>query len=202
MNYKIGSIDYLKRARIQLDSKTCEGLFYAAFELRSGIEARMQEYLEGHKHISKRKKEEWRLGNLDKTILKYFGDTNRVTQVIVHQCEKPEDKIIVYYTPVTPELIKLGQKLGDLLHAQKTSIPKDSEFWDSTRSNLEKAYKLLKISNQGSLMGPPVFLNKKEGKVNMIANPESSEELSKMQSMMQKGKQMQFEIKHLDEFPT
>ena len=44
--YKITSRDYLSRARICLDEGSNRFLFYAAFELRCGIEARMREYLE------------------------------------------------------------------------------------------------------------------------------------------------------------
>jgi len=66
--YGFASDAYLQRARSQLDSGTCEGLFYAAYELRCGIEARMREYLDGHDHISKGQKEEWKLGKLNKAV--------------------------------------------------------------------------------------------------------------------------------------
>jgi len=55
--YNVDSKNYLKRARSQLDSQSYEGLFYAALELRYGIEARIKEFLESHTHIpNKRKK--------------------------------------------------------------------------------------------------------------------------------------------------
>ena len=52
MDYRIHSRDYLQRARKRLDSGTPDALFHAAFELRCGIEARMQQYLEAQEHIS------------------------------------------------------------------------------------------------------------------------------------------------------
>jgi hypothetical protein len=45
-DYGISSRDYLARARGELVSGRPERLFYAAFELRAGIEQRLHEYLE------------------------------------------------------------------------------------------------------------------------------------------------------------
>src|SRR5436190_2225371 len=60
-SYGIDSVDYLRRARARLDEGTCEGLFYAAFELRSGTEARLQEYLDAREDVAKHKKKGWKI---------------------------------------------------------------------------------------------------------------------------------------------
>jgi hypothetical protein len=52
MGYGIHSRSYLKRARQRLDEGYPESLFYAAFELRCGVESRMKEYLDAQDHIS------------------------------------------------------------------------------------------------------------------------------------------------------
>ena len=198
--YKIGASNYLKRARKQLDSHSYEGLFYAAFELRCSIESRMKEYLENHPHIPSKRKKQWKLSSLDKTVLRYFGDTNRITRVIINQAEPPNETLIFYYTPVTPELISIGQKLGDLLHAQTILSTKEEEFWKTTREMLEKAYKLSEIASKGTLMGPPLW--EEEGKtVTMIFSPYSDKEMKAYQKIIHKGSQFTAEIKHLDEFP-
>ena len=51
--YAIGSRDYLARARRRSSEGSAEALFYAALEVRSGVEARMQEYLEAQQHVSR-----------------------------------------------------------------------------------------------------------------------------------------------------
>lgn len=56
MEYSINSKAYLNRARKRLDENTKEGLFYAAFELRSGIASRLLQYWEANKHIHQMKK--------------------------------------------------------------------------------------------------------------------------------------------------
>lgn len=189
------------KERIQLDRQSYEGLFYAAFELRCGIEARIKEYIEGHSHIPTKRKKEWRLSNLNKTILKYFGDTDRVTQVVIHLPKPPLEKVVYYYTPVTPELIGIGQKLGDLLHVQAQNHSPEDEFWKTTKDMLENAYKLLEISNKGTLMGPPLG-NKKRKSAMMVLRSSSDEETESLKKIMQKGNQFTAEIKHLNEFPA
>jgi len=198
--YNVDSKSYLKRARSQLDRHSYKGLFYAALELRFGIEARIQEYLESHTHIPNKRKKEWQLSHLDKTILKYFGDTNRVTKVIIRPSKSPSKEMVCYYTPVTPELISIGQRLGDLLHVQtKHHSPKDG-FWKTTKGMLEKAYKLLEISNKGTLMGPPLWKEKGKSAV-MVLMGSSDEETESYHKTMQKGDRIVATIEHLNKFP-
>ncbi len=68
MDYKISSRDYLKRAKKRLDEGSLESLFYASFELRCGVEARMQEYLAAQKDVSKKKKHGWKIPKSAKSL--------------------------------------------------------------------------------------------------------------------------------------
>ncbi len=199
-SYGFASDDYLQRARNQLDSKTYVGLFYAAFELRCGIEARMREYLDGYDHIPEGQKKEWKLRKLSKAVERNFGDPNRVTEVTIWSNKCPTQKYTAYYTPVTPELIELGKQLGDLLHARKKYISPQSSFWTTTRKKLEQVYQLLEISTKGILMGPPIWDKKKM--VKLIISPNCDEEIQGYQAIMKKGDQIIMEIEHLDEFPA
>ena len=61
MGYGVHSESYLERARKRLDEGTLEGLFYAALELRCGVEARLHQYLEAYKRIALKKKRKWRI---------------------------------------------------------------------------------------------------------------------------------------------
>jgi hypothetical protein len=49
MPYGIHARDYLTRARLRLDEQSPAGLFYAAFELRCGIESRLRQYIEAQR---------------------------------------------------------------------------------------------------------------------------------------------------------
>ncbi len=70
--YEISSRDYLRRARECVREDSVSSLFYAALEVRSGIEARMQEYLEVWDHIAKKKKRGWRIVDLGRNVENSF----------------------------------------------------------------------------------------------------------------------------------
>ena len=137
---------------------------------------------------------------LNKAVGKFFGDTNRVTEVTISTKQNPGEKCVAYYTPVTPELIKLGQQLGDLLHARKIYIPPEDSFWKTIRDTLERAYDLLETSTKDILMGPPIWLKSKK-RAGMIISSACEEETELYQKLFKKGDVIIVEIKHLDEFP-
>lgn len=66
MSYGTHSKDYLTRARQRLDEGSPESLFYAAFELRCGIEARLQQYEEALANIAKIRRAGWRIPKVAK----------------------------------------------------------------------------------------------------------------------------------------
>lgn len=96
------------RGRTQLNSGTAEGLFYASFELRAGIQARMQEYLHAQDSVAKHRKEDWRLNKLGQSLDEVFHIENRIAAVAFHKIETGELLAELYYTPVTSQLQKEG----------------------------------------------------------------------------------------------
>ena len=69
----MSSRDYAARARARLDEDSHASLFYAAFELRCGIEARLQEYLHAQRDVSKKAKKGWRPAVLGQQLERRFG---------------------------------------------------------------------------------------------------------------------------------
>ena len=80
MEYTISSRDYLLRARNRLREHTAQALFYAALELRCGIESRMSQYLDVWEHVSKRKKEGWRIADLARGVEEAFRLGNNIVR--------------------------------------------------------------------------------------------------------------------------
>src|SRR2546423_632457 len=115
MDYGIGSRDYLSRAKSRLAEGGKESLFYAAFELRCGIEARLQAYLHASEQISEKKKRGWRVADLARNLEKAFKLGDRIVRCAVHD----KDSMLLicfYFTPVTSQLKKAAEKLGNHLH--------------------------------------------------------------------------------------
>lgn len=150
--YFISTRDYLERARKQLQANTLEALFYAAFNLRCGIESRMQEYLEPHEHISKKDKRSWNLTNLNKSCMKYFSDNQQIQKLEIVGGEEAMGTF--YYIPVSLELLRNGQKLGNYMHSMKKFEKPKSQWWKNFRKLLNETYNQLEFCCKGALLGP------------------------------------------------
>jgi hypothetical protein len=154
MNYKISSRDYLERAKQCLSNGDCQSLFYAALEIRCGIEARMQQYLEVQDHISQKKREGWKVANLARNIENAFslGDKDAVIRILDRETKKV--LLETRYTPVKKSLRKKAEKLGNILHNAKKYYAPEDEYWTRLRCDLEEAVIELEQANSGRLLGP------------------------------------------------
>ncbi len=79
----------------------------------------MEEYLEVWDHISKKKKKGWRIANLGRNLEEAFKTGDKIIRWAVHNKDNGELIVCFYYTPVTSELKKAGEKLGNYLHYMK-----------------------------------------------------------------------------------
>ena len=85
MSYGVSSRSYFRRAEKLLGDSTPESLFYAAFELRCGIEARMQQYLEAQKQISAKKRNGWQIAKLAKNIERIFRTGDKIAKFTFYE---------------------------------------------------------------------------------------------------------------------
>src|SRR5271165_6848988 len=154
--YKCGSRDYLERARSLLEQNTQQALFYAAFELRCGIEARLQEYLAVQEHLSKKRKDGWRINELGKNLKRAFDDGDKIIELGFSN-NKSGETVACYYTPVKASLKKSGQQLGNFLHPMKKFKSIDDVWWKHFRELLLSTYQGLKLATTGTLLGPPLL---------------------------------------------
>ena len=196
MLYQIRSKDYLKRAREQLNNNTYQSLFYSAFELRCGIAARLQEYLEAQDHVSKALKKGWKIAELAKNVEKIFKLSDKIVEISIKK-----DGLVVktlYYTPVTKRLKEMGEKLGELMHAQR-EIRTDS-WWQDIRNFLEEIYRELEKANMGTLLGPPLS-DLKTGNIKLIIAPTTNrdQEIEEMMQAVPVDKTVGMNVAYLDD---
>jgi len=159
--YRISSAGYLERAEALVASISKNSLFYAAFEIRCGIEARMREYLEAREDVSEKKKQGWGVARLGKTIDAVFDSKNGLSDKIVRLqfFDRSSKEILyqLYYTPVSSSLRAIGERLGDYLHAQRDITSMTPEWWQKFGENIELGLAGLRDTNRGTIMGPPMF---------------------------------------------
>lgn len=171
IEYSIRPRSYLRRARARLDEPQPESLFYAALELRCGLEMRLKEYLA----FSECEEEpdsvklDWQINRLRARVVDYLHGSS-VGSVKIYGPDgldqrnwlasalgPVEDRVIrftlvpldssaprppLYYTPVTRALSKRGEALGQLLHSQ-WHHDLDNPWWVEQRASLEETYRLL-----------------------------------------------------------
>jgi hypothetical protein len=199
--YRCGSRAYLNRARELLKTESFESLFYAAFELRCGIEARMQECLEVAEDISEKKKKGWKIAHLGKNIQKAFKVGDKIVQ-LTFQDKTSTKRCTVYYTPVTVKLQKQGQQLGDYLHAIKKFRKADDPWWTSFKTLLEETCEGLTLATKGTLFGP--LLLGPDGKTTKLYHEMEIDLLADemILAISSDGENFYLNIQYLDSFPV
>jgi len=205
MDYKISSRDYLERARLRLDDGGFDSLFYAALELRCGIEARMQEYLEAQKSVSKKLKKGWQITKLRKGLEEAFNNHEKIIQIKFFKPEEKPPFLTLFYTPITPKLQKQGEKLGNYLHSMKKIKKSSDVYWENLRRELEIIYIELKKANYGTLLGPPM-INKKTQVVDLNQEFPGPREtavrvIEEIKKKMIIGSKIKFYVEYLTKLP-
>lgn len=173
--YAISARDYLRRAEDRLAENTPEGLFYAALEVRCGIETRMKQYLDAQAHITKAKKSGWEIAKLAKGIEEAFRTGDQIVEFSI--MDGPNGTVLAQflYTPVTRRLQKLGQQIGNYLHPTSTPAQRTAEWWAEFRSKLGEGVHLLRMATTGELLGAPL-LHKKTHQIQMSGEFDANDE--------------------------
>jgi hypothetical protein len=161
MKYDASSRGYLERARMRMRENTGESLIYAALELRAGIEARYHEYLDVWAHISDNVKKGWQLAMLGKEAQKAFKIGDKVVEVTIADENRENVSAVIYHTPVSKALHKRGEKLGDFLHAVRSGVHHNEQWWTKLRTETDYCANALAIANTGILLGPPLMRGKR-----------------------------------------
>jgi hypothetical protein len=196
--YSIHSRSYVRRARLCLDAETSEGLFYAALELRCGIEARLQEYLEPHDHIPARQKTEYHIKRLGRSVGGLTHPDEQIVKctVVVESAEV----FALYYTPVREALRRAGERLGDLLHAPRKHREETDRWWRETRTFLEETWTELSKACLGELLGSPLLQKESgAGTVHMVVDDEARRRIGQH---LLPGKQMVVHVELSDDYPA
>ncbi len=200
MGFGTSSRDYLLRARERLREGTNEALFYAALELRSGIEARMVEYLREWQHISKKKKRGWRIADLGKSV-EAFRVGNKIVRWAVQDGVSGDVLVIFYYTPVTPTLQKHGERLGNYLRAMKRFRGQKDPWWRELREDLEMIAAQLEVANRGTLLGPPLMRGRTGEVDTTFEFPPGTDPVALLKTIKNSGNQAIVDVSYLDRLP-
>ncbi len=160
IEYDVSARGYLNRARSLLAQGGEANKFYAAFELRAGLERRISEHLGEWDHVPNRAKRSWKIGDLDQAARKAFHNHAHVADLTF---SAGESRVRFLYTPVRSEGRKAAETLNQYLHAQKANRSLDQKWWLSFRDALQLAEEELRFAVTGTLLGPAML-----GKTNQV----------------------------------
>ncbi|RVI64089.1 hypothetical protein CN187_23460 [Sinorhizobium meliloti] len=194
MSYGTSPHDYVSRAERCLQQNDPRYLFYAAFELRCAVEARMQQYLESWEHVSKKQKEGWEIKKLGSATERAFKTGDRVMRWRID--DEHETLAVLYYTPVTRKLRSNAERLGDYLHAPKKHHSEGDVWWSEFRALLEEMISQLRIATTGTLMGPALV---KGNKIHMSTEVPPGTNLDQI---YRHGATMTVHVDYLEELPA
>ena len=196
VSYGVGAEEYLARGRRRLAEGSAEALFYAAFELRCGIEARMQEYLEARQEILRKKRHGYQIAKLARGLERVFAGGDKIVELLIFESDgTPRQQL--YFTPVRSSLRRGAAKLGDLLHARPTQLGEDHRWWGEQRALLEEMANELGLACFGTLMGPPL-LEKATGRMSIVVRTVSDDPL---RLTAQIGHNVVMKVSYLDTVP-
>jgi hypothetical protein len=162
--YSTGSRDYLTRAQALRACGKPEALLYAALEIRCGIEARLHEYLAGAAKIATVRKGLRQIRHLSRTVESVF---DVYTKAVVATFTHPEtgEKVKIEYTPVTPELRKIAEKLGDFLHFTPAHRAAADDVVERLTKLVDAGIRGLAFATRGTLLGPPAGAGRKNEQI-------------------------------------
>lgn len=170
-----GSVNHLSRAKALYTQGKLkpEYYFYSALELRFGIESRLREYLQHQEHVAEKKKRGWQIAALGRDVEQAFYGCVQEVRIDVWSGGYP--MIRCKYTPVTPELRSIGERLGNYLHAPKKDDLRQLEQWRDFESMLDQGVSLLDYACSGNLLGVPLVQSgNKRGSLNLSVPDEQN----------------------------
>ena len=180
-------------------------MFYAAFELRCGVEARLHQYLEAYKRIALKKKRKWRIPELvedleEAIVAGDFPVGDEIIRLNIVGDKDREVRATFYYTPVTSKLCKMAGMVGNLMHHPQLYRNTDDNWWAETRAFLEEMHTELSKANQGTLIGLP-SLNKGERTASFMFEIEGEDIEGKLKKIGKLGEYLIIETHYVDEVP-
>lgn len=154
--YDVSSRAYLARAKLNFDSGKNESLFYAALELRCGVEARLKEYVvKGQVDSVSLRKIPWQIEKLAK-ILAGYSEIHDKRYVFAFVHPKTKERHDVIYNPVSSKLRKIAETLGDYLHCVDQNRVLKPLFFSEFRQLVKQGIEELELATSGTLIAPPV----------------------------------------------
>ncbi|OBS35860.1 hypothetical protein [Pseudomonas syringae] len=194
--YLRGATNHLSRGKklFAQGRQNPEYYFYSALELRFGIESRYREYLEHQKNVTAKRKQGWQIAALGRDVEQAFAGC--VQEVNIKILSRGFPVLLCKYTPVTPCLSAIGEKLGNYLHAPKADDLRELHQWTDFEQTLSDGFALLEYSCSGNLLGIPMrALGSQQLTINMTVEDDQT---AVVKALLKQGSEILMEVSYAE----
>lgn len=144
---------YADRAAALIETGQRDSFLYAALEIRMGVEARLQSYVQANDQVSNAIKRGWEIQKLFKGLENTFSNSTQVVEFVMSA--SGHDPVAMHFIPVSDRLRKHANTFGNALHFTASSHSSD-EWWASLELALVDAIRDLQVCAKATLLGVPL----------------------------------------------
>jgi len=155
-DFETDSYRFLKNAKEFLATNSTQGLFYAALNLRFGIEFRIRQYASSMQEYLSYKRNIRSTSSLYKSIESAFKINDRIIKLSIAVSHKENVICILYHTPITSKINKLKGVLGEYLHITEETNTKSTVWLNQFKNYLIETSTELENVLRGKLLAPPI----------------------------------------------
>lgn len=146
--------DFADRASELLAQRSRASILYAALEVRMGVEARLQSYVQANDEVALSLKKGWEIPKLFKGLEKTLSNSSQVVELGVSLGSAPP--VLFHFIPVSARLRSHAARFGGALHVTADSHG-DDRWWVDLEKAVEEALQDLKVCARASLLGVPLL---------------------------------------------
>ncbi|WP_146093124.1 hypothetical protein [Xanthomonas arboricola] len=146
---------YADRAKALIHGRTRAELLYAALEVRMGVEARLQSYVQASSQVSSALKRGWEIHKLFKGLEGTFSNSNQVVELEVSALGNDSDSALMHFIPVRKRLRDCVVRFGNALHYTRDSHSSE-EWWKVLEESVVAAVRDLEVCSKATLLGVPL----------------------------------------------
>lgn len=141
-----------------------------------------------------KKKQGWQIAALGREVERAFAGCVQEVNIKIFSDGFP--LLLCKYTPVTPGLSAIGERLGNYLHAPKSDDLRELHQWDDLERMLWEGFTLLEYSCSGNLLGVPMRApGGKQLTFNMTADEDQK---SVVKALFEKGSDILMDVSYAE----
>ena len=151
--YRTLTYNFAQRAAGLAATGTRADLIYAALEVRMGVEARLQSYVQANDEVSSALKKGWQIPKLFKGLEKTFSNSSQVVEFVTSV--PGVEPVKMHFIPVSSRLRGHAERFGNALHLTAHSHSSE-RWWADLKLSVDEAVRDLEVCAQATLLGVPL----------------------------------------------